>query len=160
MSFEKFWPLVQELSELFAQPDFWCGLFFVVLLQLLRLKTHRPFCFVCTGTADLERQRCSDSWGWPFCRTGVKRAWFCPGRGACYCRAVDAGSVFCSVTLWAAAGLCIKLLMCCAVDCCLDLISNLWLFLKACSRDCTPTHTAPVTPSISWVSKYRTEKIH
>lgn len=91
---------------------------------------------------------------------GGLSGWFCPGRGAwlllcCWWwKSVLLGDTLsCSwCPYWAADVLCSWL--------CLDLISNLWLFLKSCSRDFIPTHTAPVTPSISWVSKYRTEKIH
>lgn len=160
----EFWgvcPLDQDLSELLAQCDSWYSLFFVVLWQWLRDLQTILFC------------PC-----WLFWPVKAEMLWFLGltlwgwGAGVAYwtvlaleekpviCCAVDVGRVCCSVTLWAAAGQCIKLLMCYAVDRCLDLISNLWLFLKACSRDCIPTHTAPVTPSISWVFKYRTEKIH
>lgn len=153
VSFKKFW-LGQELSDLFVQCEFEHGLFFIVLLQLLWLETYSSVWFLPADATDLGRQRHSSSWCLP---SGVA---FAAEEKPVVCSDVDIGSVFCSMTLGAAAGPCIKLLMCCAVEHCLDLISNLWLFLKACSRDCIPTHTAPMTLSISWVSKYRTEKIH
>lgn len=144
---------------LFAQSDFWCSLFSMVLLCCYSHQRPIDHFFLAMLVLLTQAGRDAVALGAdPLRGQGGLLGWFCPGRWACFLLCCWCWK--CVLLSKALSCSCTKLLMCCAVDRCLDLISNLWLFLKACSRDFIPTHTALVTPSISWVSKYRTEKIH